>query len=102
MARFDLQLTEEEFGELTPGLFEALVTRKQAADKADYARAGIVAAAVINHSMSPPEKAVHPLDFVPGESKKDREAFDLSSMTPEAQAKAVKGMFTRKKFRRRS
>ena len=97
-----MRLSEEEFGELTPALFEALLDRKQTADKAEYARAGIIAAAVINHSMSPPEKAVHPLDFVPGESKKDRDATNLSELSPEAQAKAVKGMFTRKKFRRRS
>ena len=87
---------------MDPALFQALLDRKAVADKAEYARAGIIAAAIINHSFSPPEKAVHPLDFVPGESGKDRDSVDLSKMKPEDQAKVVKGMFTRKKYRRRS
>lgn len=85
---------------MTPGLFDALISRKEAADKSEFCRAGIVAAAVINHSFSPPDKAVSPLDFVPGIKKSD--GVDISGMSPEEQAIAVKNMFRKKKFRRRS
>ena len=98
MARYDLGISDTEFGELTPHLFDLLLQRKQAQDKQEYYRAGIIAAAVVNFSMGHPDKPVSPMDFVPGVKKKD---FDLSTMTPEEQAKFVKGMFGKKIYNRK-
>jgi hypothetical protein len=98
IARFDLRLSDNEFGSFTPHLFDLLLQRKQAADRLEYYRTGIIAAAVVNFSMGRPEKPMSPLDFVPGVKKKD---FDLSTMSPEDQAKYIKGMFSKKIYNRK-
>lgn len=59
--------------------------------------AGITAAAVYNSGFSPPDKPVSPLDFVPGEPKKD-EGFDLRKLDPDQQAAYIIGTFTQGRY----
>jgi hypothetical protein len=91
-------LTEDEIGSLTPLLFFALLKRKQNADRQEYVRAGLVAAAVMNFSMGHPDKPVTELDFVPGWLKEQEvtPVFDLQQMSPEAQAAYVKKQFSKR------
>lgn len=100
IARFDLKLTTKEFGRLTPKLFDLLLKRKEVADKQEWRRAGVIAAAVVNFSMCHPEKMVSPEDFVPGK-KEPKEEFDLQKLPPEEQARFIKNMFAKKEFRQK-
>ena len=88
IGRYDLGLSDEDFGSLTPALFEALLIRRTAETKQDYLRSGIVAAAVINSSMAAPKEPVHPIEFVPGETKPEEP--DLTTLSPEEQQVSVK------------
>jgi hypothetical protein len=97
-ARFDLGLSDEDFGKLNFALFHALLKRKQAADREEFLRAGIVAAAVINFSMGAPNTPVDPRDFVPKDPNEE-DAFDLRGMTPEEQKQFVIDQFSHKKMR---
>lgn len=93
MARYDLGLSDEEFGDLTYGLLEALVDRLREDQRKEYLRVGVVAAAVINSGFCRPEKPVKPTDFVPGLGD---EGPDLSRMTPAEQEKYWLGQFAKK------
>jgi hypothetical protein len=70
VARFDLRLTDAQFFELSPRQFHALTLRRKA--EIDHAEllAGIVAACVVNHSMSPPKTPARPIDFMPSGYKR--------------------------------
>jgi hypothetical protein len=94
-------LTDDEFGELTPELFDALLKRKEANDKVAFIRTGIIAASIVNHSFSPPEKPVSPMDFVPGVGVNEGSQIDLTKLSPEAQAAYVLKQFGKKQFRRK-
>jgi hypothetical protein len=98
IGRFDLRLGEKEFWSLTPKLFNLLLERKEAADRQEFLRSGIIAAAVVNFSMCHPDKPVSPTDFVPGYKKKN---FDLRDMDPKEQAKYIRNMFSKKVFNRK-
>jgi len=84
---------------MTPRLFDLLLKRKEAADRQEWRRAGVVAAAVVNFSMCRPEKPISPEEFVP--KTKATKEFDLRDMTPEQQAKYIKNMFSKKTYRRK-
>lgn len=62
--------------------------------------AGTVAAAVVNFSICHPEKIISVEDFVPG-GKSVKADFDLRTLSPEDQAKYVKGQFSKKIYNRR-
>lgn len=85
---------------MTPRMFDFLLKRKQAADRQEYYRAGLIASAVINFSMCHPEERVTAEMFVPGIKEEDTK-FDLTKMSPEAQAKYVRKQFGKKVFRRK-
>lgn len=91
MARFDLGLTDGEFGLLTPLLFDALLKRKRSAEVQAWLRTGTVAAMVANFSMGAPEKALKPRDFLPPfleEGLQDAapaSEFDMRELSPEEQ-----------------
>lgn len=93
-------MTDQQWLGLTCREFDALLKRKEANDRREDIRAGIIAAAVVNYSMCHPEKMVSPLDFVPGLKKKD-DGFDLRTLSPEEQAEYVKKQFAKKIFRRK-
>jgi hypothetical protein len=100
-----LGLSDEEFGALTPGLFDALLQRKKLADKAEYLRAGNIASAVINFSVGHPEEPVTPEMFLPKHLQENagKPGIDLTkAKSPEEVAKALKSMMSKKKYNRRS
>ena len=65
IARYDFGLTQEEFGRLTPGMFKALLSRKQARFREQLYLAGITASMVWNMTPKKSDKALSPWDFVP-------------------------------------
>ncbi len=69
IGRFDLGLTDRQFGELTPAMFEALLLRKHEDHKRRCFYAGLTAAAVYNANpfRGKDAKAVSPLDFRPSD-----------------------------------
>lgn len=83
---------------MTPAMFDALVKRKEIEDTAEYARTGMICAAVINFSMCRPDKPVAHTDFIPGYTKKERNLLDMS---PEDQAAFIKSELGKKIFRRK-
>ena len=97
IARYDLGLTTDDFGELTPALFEALIERRKAESKQDYFRTGLISAAVINTSMAAPKTPVSAMDFVPGDKPKPK---DLTTMDPEEAAATVLAEMSKKIERR--
>lgn len=98
IGRFDLGLTDAEFGKLNPALFQALLNRKQEQDKKEFLQTGMIAAAVINFSAGHPEKPVSVMDFVPGHKKQE---FDLRDLPPEEQWRRIRNEFMKKEFRRK-
>lgn len=94
IAHYDFGLSDEEFGDLTPALFEALLDRKVAAEKKEFLQTGILAAAIINYAGRIHEgQPVNPLAFVPNHEEK---VDDISKLPPDQQAAAVmKQMFKR-------
>jgi hypothetical protein len=104
VARYDLGLPEDEIGTLTHALFSELLERKRIAERNEFIRAGIIAAAVIN-IMGAPDKPVSELDFVPPylqePTDKTRDDFDLRELSPEEQARYVLAQFRKKTFVRR-
>jgi hypothetical protein len=64
-ARYDLRLTDEDFYRLTPGLFSRLMARHRDALAHREMCSALTTAAVINHSMCPPEKPVSWIEFAP-------------------------------------
>ena len=56
MARYDLQLPEDEVGELTLAEFDALVQRKRAEDNRLRLNAGVVAATIQNCTPGDPQQ----------------------------------------------
>lgn len=86
-------LSDEEFGDLTYALFEALLKRKEEEDRKKFIHTGIIAAATINFSGNITDP-VDPMDFVPGQQKE----IDLSKMTPEQQAEHVHTLFNKKNY----
>jgi hypothetical protein len=87
LARYDLGLSDGEFGQLNPAAFDALLSRKWESEKRSFLRAGIVAAAIYNANpfRDKNAKAVNPLDFVPDDKPKGNQL--------EAQIKAVSAAF---------
>jgi len=75
LARFDLDLSDAEFGRLTLEQFDGLLERKREQDKLAFLQAGIVAASIYNANpfRGQGAKAVDPLDFVPGYQKQTRQ-----------------------------
>ena len=67
LARYDLQLSDEEFGELSPRQFHWLLKRKERETEHRELLNGIVAAAVVNFSFSAPDKQAEPKDFMPSQ-----------------------------------
>lgn len=98
IARFDLGLSDKEFGAITPAMLDALLRRKQAREQQEFLRTGIVAAAIINFSMSPPKEPVSARDFVPDfdGTKEEKEEFDLRNLSPEDQKRYIIDMFSKK------
>ena len=97
IARYDLGQTDEQFGRLTPWMFDLLLARWQAEEKKEFIRAGMVAAAVINFSSCHPDTPVSMMDFVPG----GKEEEDLSKLSPEAQASKIITAFGKKEYVKR-
>jgi hypothetical protein len=90
-----LNLSDEEFGDLSYCLFDALLKRKEEEERKRYIHTGILAAAIINFSGNRSGDPVDPLDFVPGTEKKE---LDLSKMSPKEQRAALGAMFNRKTY----
>ena len=69
MARYDLGLSDTEFGRLCPATFDALLMRRYEEHKRACYYAGLVAASVYNANpyRDRAAKAVSPVDFMPGE-----------------------------------
>jgi hypothetical protein len=88
---------------LTSAQFELLLDRKREADRKSFYQAGVVASAVVNWSMCRGEnfKPVNPWDFVPGGNPNAEAAVvDLTTLSPEDQARHIKGLFSKKIYRK--
>jgi len=94
VARYDLGLSDDEFGSMTYALLDALVKRKEAQDRNDFLRSGNIAAAVINFSDRAPDRQVSPMDFVP---QREEEKVDLRRMTPLEEAEYVMNQLFKKR-----
>ena len=70
VARYDLGLSDREFGELTSVEFEALLDRRTEERNRAQLNAGIVAAAICNAFRGQDSKPVSPIDFVPDYKEK--------------------------------
>lgn len=94
IARFDFGLTDDEFGDLTYKLFDALVARKESEEKKQFMRTGMVASAVMNFSMCHPDKHVSMMDFVPGHEEKK----DLDKMEADEVSAHLMSQFSKKEY----
>ena len=99
MARYDLHLSDEQFGQLTLGQFDALVRRREEAERREWMRTGTIAAAVMNFSMNHPDRHVEMMDFVPRRPDED-DGTDLSKLTPEQQANRILGQMMKRTYNR--
>jgi len=73
MARFDLRLSDEEFGELTPSQFQALARRRNIRIKYERFANALTASAVYNanrHSAEDP--VITAMDFVRDEAQSEK------------------------------
>jgi len=67
-AKFNLHLTDEEFGQLTPRQYHAMKQRfEQEQEHRDWYNA-CVCTSIINYSLSRPKKPVQITDFMPTRS----------------------------------
>jgi hypothetical protein len=69
IARYDLNLTSDEFYALTPRQFNALLKRKEHADTMREFLFGQLASVTANFSMARPKKPTTPQDFMPSQWK---------------------------------
>ena len=92
LARYDLGLSDEEFGDLTYAMFEALLERHKADERRKFIRAGIIATQVVNFSMCAPDEKAKIMDFVPEE----KEEVNLLKLTPEEQAARIMSSASKK------
>lgn len=97
MARYDLGLSDEDFGDLTYALFEALIKRLEEGERNRYLHTGILATSVINTSFCRPDNPVKVEDFVP---KDKGEEYDLSKLSAEEQTAHVMSTFSKRTFSR--
>ena len=89
IARIDLGLSDEEFGDLSYGLFDALMERWWQRERREYMRAGVVASVVANClGRREGDPAITPMDFVPGEKRE----VDLDKLPPEEAARRMISM----------
>ncbi len=63
MARFDLGLTEAEFGWITPRLMDALYRRNVQAKRLERFPFGVLASVFANFGFCAPKKPLRPEDF---------------------------------------
>lgn len=68
MARFHLQLSDEEFGALTPRQFHLLLARHREKAEHEHYLAAVIASTVANFSLGAPKKPLRPSDFMPTRS----------------------------------
>jgi hypothetical protein len=80
-ARYDLGLSDEEFYRLTPSLLSRLLHRHREALAHSEMCSALTTAAVINHSMCPPEKAVSWIDFAPHHNSFNQDATPKAVLT---------------------
>jgi hypothetical protein len=74
IAQFDFGLSLEEFGRLTPGMFQALQERRQVQFRHHCLYAGIVASTLINIKLPKDSTPVSPYDFFVGASEAEDES----------------------------
>jgi hypothetical protein len=74
-----------------------LLKRKEAEIRRGYLQVGILASTVANFSLCHPDKPLAPIDFVPGESSKEKT--DLTQLTPQQQRDYLMGMFFKRDMR---
>jgi tetraacyldisaccharide-1-P 4'-kinase len=80
MARFDLGLSLEEFGQMTPRMFDALLERRHIEFRYQLLAAATVAATVINVNRRPSDPPVSPYDFVIEETPRDLAKKNIASL----------------------
>lgn len=69
-----MQLSDEQFGKLTPRMFHALIKRWESSIERQELYAGIIASTIVNFSMAHPEKPCSPSDFMPSQvGKKEKQ-----------------------------
>lgn len=96
MARFDLGLSDEEFGDLSYAQFEALIDRKKRADRLWWIHTGTLATAIINFSERAPERRVKVTDFLADEESE----VDISKLSAEEQATHFMNLFAKQTITR--
>lgn len=90
-ARYDLRLSDDEFGGLSYAQLEVLVDRYKEDQRRQFLHSGIVASAIINMLRAPDSKPVKPTDFVPDLSDTKN---DLSKMSGEEVERHFLAMFS--------
>lgn len=89
-------LSDEEFGDLSYGQFDALIERKKQADRLAWIHTATITTAVINFSERAPENRVKVTDFL---SEEETEV-DISKLSPEEQAVHFMNLFAKKTITR--
>jgi len=72
VARYDLKLSADEFFDLTPRQFDALVKRRRSSLEASEFMTAQLISALYNTGFKTPEKPTSPLDFMPSQWAKKR------------------------------
>lgn len=98
VARYDLGLTEEEFFDITPAQFFALVKRKNIETKEQDYRSGVIASNIVRVVCKQEDgKKYSPSYFFPSlRTDKEREA-EASRSTPEGMKTALQSLFPPKR-----
>jgi len=94
LARFDLGLSSEEFGDLSYAQFEALLDRKKRHDRVQWFHTATLAVTIGNTSGNL-EKPLKVEDFLPPDENDEAEV-DLTKLSPEQQALHFMNMFSKK------
>ena|ERR1700739_3208643 len=72
IAIYDFKLTPEQFYSFTPRQLDALIKRKELADRMNEFLFGQLTAAVVNFSMAHPKESLSAQDFMPSEFGKPK------------------------------
>lgn len=77
-ARYDLQLTDEEFWHMTGRQLSALTRRHKQASEREHYLVGLLASVTANFSMCRPKEPLTPSDFMPNRKEKERTDLEVA------------------------
>jgi hypothetical protein len=91
VARYDLGLSYEEFGEITPGMFHALCERKRIRYKYERLAHAITASAVYNVNRKQDSPVIQPMDFIVEKTREQEELEEIKKVIKTAITAAPAG-----------